>query len=130
MRMNGDDNVGVGDKLKFWKKSEELGLKDELGIPGGNLPAENPGFGGRISGMPPSQPLPVQPDGMQMPNRDPYAESQPYAPQQPPYPNRDMELVSAKLDALKATLENINQRLAGLERVAYGEDEKRSRKEW
>lgn len=122
--------MGVGDKLKFWKKSEDLGLKDELGIPGGDYPSENPALESReVPGMPLSQPPPVQPDNAQMPRMDPYPESK-YPSQQPSYPNRDMELVAAKLDALKATLENINQRLAGLERVAYAEDEKRGKGEW
>ena len=118
--------MGIGDKLKFWKKSGDLGLRDELGIPEtGSLPGEN------VPGMPLPQPPPDQVGNVQMPRIDAYQESQnPYALQQPVYPNRDMELIAAKLDALKATLENINQRLAGLERVAYAEDEKRSKKEW
>ncbi len=35
--------------------------------------------------------------------------------------DRDMELISAKLDAIKAMLENLNQRVANLERIAGGE---------
>lgn len=33
-------------------------------------------------------------------------------------PNKDMEIISAKLDALKATLDNINHRLENIERIA------------
>ncbi len=35
--------------------------------------------------------------------------------------DRDTELISAKLDAIKAMLENLNQRIANLERIAGGE---------
>ncbi len=35
--------------------------------------------------------------------------------------SKDFEILSAKLDALKALLENINQRLQNLERIAQGE---------
>ncbi|MFQ5475337.1 MAG: hypothetical protein ACE5DM_05890 [Candidatus Nanoarchaeia archaeon] len=34
---------------------------------------------------------------------------------------KDIEIISAKLDSLRATLESINQRLANLERMAQGE---------
>ena len=40
------------------------------------------------------------------------------APQVSSGNNRDFELLSSKLDAMKASLENINQRLANLERMA------------
>ena len=124
--MQGKYSMGIGDKMKFWKKSDDLGLGDDLGIPEtGSPPAEN------VPGMLPPQPPPDPVGNVQMPRIDAYHESRnPYTPQQQAYPNRDMELIAAKLDALKATLENINQRLAGLERVAYAEDEKRNTKEW
>ena len=32
--------------------------------------------------------------------------------------NRDTDLILAKLDAIKANIENINQRLANLEKIA------------
>jgi len=34
---------------------------------------------------------------------------------------KDLEIISAKLDALKSSLDAINQRLANLERIAAGE---------
>ncbi len=42
----------------------------------------------------------------------------------------NMEVVSAKLDALRASLESINQRLANLERIAYGELEQKRGPRW
>ncbi|HLD07334.1 MAG TPA: hypothetical protein VJC16_07445 [Candidatus Nanoarchaeia archaeon] len=40
---------------------------------------------------------------------------------------KDIEVVSSKLDALRAGLESINQRLAHLERIAEGEQDTRRR---
>ena len=39
--------------------------------------------------------------------------------------NSEMQVISAKLDALKAALDAINQRLANLERIAQGEEPRR-----
>ena len=39
-------------------------------------------------------------------------------PQSPPISEKDLELISAKLDAIKALLDNLNQRVASLERIA------------
>jgi hypothetical protein len=44
-----------------------------------------------------------------------YPASQGYAA-----PNKDLEIISLKLDALKSTLEAINERLARLEKIAVG----------
>ena len=105
-------------KLQFWKR-DELALGDELAMPKGNLPAdelgmESPGLPKTPQMAPPEPAYPAEPR--------PYMQQQ----QQPQYnygQNRDLELVAAKLDALKATLENINQRLANIERLAYGDEE-------
>lgn len=47
----------------------------------------------------------------------------PVQPIMPSHPARDTELVLAKLDAIKTSLENINMRLERLERIARGEEE-------
>lgn len=131
--------MSIWSKLKFWGGSE----KNEFPpLPGefGNIPSDfnQQGFG-------PQQPLP----GMQGMNSsiDQGFQQQHFKPQQYPtfepvqqnpipgnvrFPgssvqqpdfasgkDMNMEVVSAKLDALRASLESINQRLANLERVAY-----------
>ena len=113
--------MGILGKLMFWKK-DELGLNDELALQKGTLPMDELGLGS--PGLPRQQ-VQVPEPSFQEPR--PYVQQQPYLQQQPQYysQNRDLELVSAKLDAMRATLESINQRLAGLERVAYGEEEHR-----
>jgi hypothetical protein len=101
--------MSIFDKLKFWGSKDNLGLGDDLGLPKSGYPADE-------LGAQPFQP----PQGLPQRNefQHPRMESL-----QPSYSsNKDMEVISAKLDALKATLDSINQRVAGLERVAYGED--------
>ena len=43
---------------------------------------------------------------------------------------KDVEIISAKLDSLRATLESINQRLANIERLAQGEQQGKRKYEW
>ena len=45
-------------------------------------------------------------------------------------PNQGSEIISAKLDAIKATLDAVNQRLANLERVAFSEHDNKRRDSW
>jgi hypothetical protein len=138
--------MGVFDKLAFWKKDQNLG-KDfgaDLGL--GNM-NQGPDFGfppqqgqhGNMGldqnmnlGMPDDmgfgnigsgpQAPPGQPSSMQQPFGSPL---QPQQPMQSDYKSDKFEVVSAKLDSIRYTLESINQRLANLERVAYGEQEKK-----
>lgn len=85
----------------------------DLGMP------EDTGLGGLGKTAPPSSnPVPMQ---------QPFG-SPPIQPQQPTekdYAKDKFELVSAKLDSIRYTLESINQRLTNLERMAYGEHEKK-----
>jgi len=108
----------------FWKRDDDLGLGSDLHLP--DDPGPSNSLAADTMGMPPAP---------QIPRPEPRIESfegarpAPYqAPQQPYYgANKDLELVSAKLDALKATLDTMNQRLANLERVAYGDDQSNRR---
>ena len=104
--------MGLFDKLPFGKKKNELALEaPDLGM---NVPEQPPtDFYG----------APQQPQGY----GQPYAQQQYGAPvdsfqSQQTYQqgvsssSRDLELISAKLDVLKATIDSMNQRLAALER--------------
>jgi hypothetical protein len=115
--------MGVFDKLTFWKKKEDdFGLSEldkSLKIPTG-LPASpdaNLGFGQQPfsqqqTGLPPSQYDYNQPQQMQS-----FQQDQSYALQ------KEIEVISIKLDAIKAAIETISQRLASLERFAYASNE-------
>lgn len=110
-------------KLMFWKKDDL-----DLGLSTSNLPTHDPGiesnFG--LSSVPSMT-------GSPQPN---YPSFQPMAPQEsfPSGPSvqannqtytltKEMEVISSKLDALKAAIDNISQRLVNIERVAYSENQ-------
>ena len=81
----------------------------------------DPGMGGL--GPMPGYPQQFQP--AQQPQIDAFQSNQAYTA------GREMEVVSAKLDAIKATLESISQRLASMERYQQTEqDFKRRGGQW
>ncbi len=110
----------------FWKHKAPAPLPDlgggfDEGLP--PLPGEGaeqgPAFGpaGPIYPGPPPPITPMQ-----------HAAFQPVPFQETT--NKDFEIISAKLDSIRANLDAINQRLANLERVAYGEKDKYERIRW
>ena len=121
--------MGLFDKLKFWKK-DDLGadVPPMEGLP--PLPGEvkEPGFGDEHVGAGAAPPMMHGPGSFpQSPEfKEPTPSFEPRMPQpamQPlrPQPSQDLDLVNAKLDAIKAILDNVNQRLANLERIARDE---------
>ena len=148
------------EKIKFWKKSSDAGIDNDLGgldkdlsLPGGpemgagapqgppgsfgqapNLPGQVPGGDLDGSGLPrskvgPPPPPPPEPmidtfsDGQILPQRPQPSYPLPQQGASPGSSSKDLEIISAKLDSLRISLDNINQRLANLERIAYGEQE-------
>lgn len=141
--------MGILDKVMFWKKKDEfadmgLGDKDNLAfgndfgaMPGtglGQMPGGSDfgsqGFGqqpmGQAQNYPSSQP--------QMPS---YPSQQQFQPQQPSYMNpqqdlesKNLEIISSKLDALRASIENLSQRMANLEAIARGDEESSRRRRY
>lgn len=113
--------MGLFDGLKFWKKKDKdlglnqnLGMKEETALPTdwGTSPQQpaQPGFQ-QSPGFQPSQPgfqPAFQPQMESFQERRAYNES------------KDVELILAKLDSIKVMIDNINQRLANLERAAFG----------
>ncbi len=117
--------MAIMDKILFWRHKEPepsleappmgLGKESDLGLDQ-PIPGEEPvGAGIAPSGLPPleNQP-PVSPGPA--PNAPPGVGMAP-PPSMPPV-GKDIEIISAKIDALKATLDSINQRLENLERLA------------
>ncbi len=140
--------MGILDKLAFWKKKDDLDLGKDFGADLGLGPEPGPAMGmpqqpapGRDLGLPSRdlgmpedlgfgamgrQPAPTQPPGQPVPMQQPFgAPMQPPAPTERDYKSDKFEVVSAKLDSIRYTLESINQRLTNIERVAYGEHEKK-----
>ena len=112
-------------KLAFWKKDDNLGIgKDTTGLDSKNLGLDRDTTGldaGKDFGSnddsfnEPDYSSVNSPPGMQRNNFNQPQRSQ-YAPQSSD--NKDLEIISAKLDALKAKMEMIDQRLANIERIA------------
>jgi hypothetical protein len=128
------------DKLMFWKKKDEfggIGLGDKNAALGSDLSSGLPSSDTGLStgtadsgyGLPtpaspiqPAQPSYQQPQPVFQPQFQP--SSQPQGLMQD-----KIDLISSKLDVLKASLESINQRLTNLENIARGE-ESASRKKY
>lgn len=96
------------DKLKFWKKDEKEDIKDDTALKEDNL-------GMDLNKMPGGQTDYGQ-QGFQEPQNFQRNFNQENL-------NSKDELISAKLDTIKAMLENINHRIARLEKVAGVNDE-------
>ena len=126
-------------KLLPWKRRDELGLGPDLGLGG----LGGGGYGspqGSMPGMPfdqPMQPMPGLGGLPQYPQAQPFGASQ--VPQMEAFQRnqayerssgKDFEIVSAKLDALKAALDSINQRLALIERYFQTEQEFKRKGGW
>ena len=136
--------MGFFDKLTFWKKKDDLddlgkdlGLDKELGLDIGAGPSPDLGMGldtGPQAAQQPFQKYPsFQQPSLQQQSFQPSFQPQP-AFQQPSYQgdiaSKNLEVISSKLDALRATMESINQRLANIEAIARGEQEDTRRKRY
>ncbi|MBI2659557.1 hypothetical protein HYX07_00155 [Candidatus Woesearchaeota archaeon] len=128
------------DKLAFWKKKDDLGdfgkdlgLDKDLGLGMDTGPSPDLGMGLE---QPQQQPFQKYPSFQQNNFPQPSFQQQPafQASQQPSsesYINsKNLEVISSKLDALRATMESINQRLANIEAIARGEQEDNRRKRY
>ena len=132
--------MGIFGKLAFWKKKDDLGLDKDLGkdlgfdkdfgMDMGQGPSPDLGMG-----IEPSQP------GQQSFQKYPSFQQSSFQPNFPPQPSfqqqpsfqpssndsyiasKNLEVISSKLDALRASIESINQRLANIEAIARGEQE-------
>lgn len=137
--------MGFLGKVLPWKRKDELALDNNLGL--GGFGADSQGMN---LGMPAMPMMDQQMQGMppQYPSQQQYPTAQPFGfPQQPQQPQveafqrnssyerayaagKEMEVVSAKLDAIKAALETLNQRLASIERYIQAEQEFKKRGGW
>ena len=128
--------MGFFNKIAFWKKKDDLddlgkdlGLDKELGLEMGSGPSPDLGMG--LEPASTQQAFNKYPS-FQQPNFQPQQ-----AFQQPSYTSdsnyiasKNLEVISSKLDALRASLESINQRLANIEAIARGEQEDMKRKRY
>lgn len=131
--------MGLLGKLAFWKKRDDLadlgkdlGMGKELGLDLSSGPSPDLGMGMEIPGQQPYQKYP----SFQQQN---FPQQQSFPPQQnfqPSYQNdnyiasKNLEVISSKLDALRVSLDSINQRLAAIEAMARGEQEEPRRRRY
>ena len=119
--------MGVFNKLAFWKKKEDdFGLNEldkslnmPTGVPSPGSSANNLGLNTQPFSQPQQNQFQSQQYefGQQQPQFQAFQQDQGYTIQ------KEIEVVSIKLDAIKAAIENISQRLANLERFAYNSTE-------
>ncbi len=138
--------MGALNKLMFWKKDDDFDFDSALNkemAPSGLPPTDNLGLDSNPTGLEekPSFDHPAQPTAtnpFQQQAASPYAAPQqpqqafptpghplqrPAFQQQPPQQNND--LISSKLDTIKAQLSSIEQRLVNLERAAGVQQQKK-----
>ena len=109
------------EKLAFWKRKddfESVGLGDKNQSIG-DVGSSDLGLG-TTGNMDSNLGMPAQ----QQPSfQQPSTQPQYQPPQQQTSRDKDLEIISSKLDALRASLESINQRIANLEAMARGQED-------
>ena len=140
--------MGILDKLTFWKKKDDfsdLGKDLDLGKDFGKdlgmdmNQGPSPDLGSGLEPMQ-SQPFQKYPSFQGQQNLPNPSFQQPYQqPAQPSYPSaandpyiasKNLEVISSKLDALKASIDALNQRVANIESIARGEQEDQRRRRY
>lgn len=147
--------MGIFDKLMFWKQPDEIltpnnaGLDIQMpdlnnhnsGMPNMNNMDQQLGLNGMDSGLPPQEqsqnPMMPQAFGQQQSfqQSNSFQNSQPTQSFQQPASSdmqKDIQILSLKLDAIKSTLDSLNQRVANIERIAENEQVKQTQtqKRW
>jgi len=124
--------MGILDKLLFWRKDDEFDF-DKIAADHSEIPRDDLGLDRKPAGLDEKSPF-DQPDILDQPNPLDQASTElPPHLQRPATPpttqaqetNRDLELISSKLDTLKAILTSTDQRIANLERAAGVERKER-----
>jgi hypothetical protein len=103
--------MGILDLFKRKNEFDDLELSKE--------PPSSYEFGSSGKDTTPTMPGPL---GQQQ-YQDPYAAQGGFTQQggRDQLVAKELEIISSKLDSIRATLESLNQRISGLERVAYGD---------
>jgi hypothetical protein len=123
--------MGIFDKFAFWKKKEDDFDIDSLASKEMGLPHDELGLDQQPPGLdeksPFDEPIPKEAS----PYRQQQQYQQPAAPankyQAPNDELKDIELLSSKLDTIKALLNSLDQRLANVERSMVTEQKQKQR---
>ena len=129
--------MGFFSKLNPFKKKDDfdgLGKDLDLGKDFGLDQGPSPDLGAGLDMPQTQQPFQKYPSFQGQQNFSPQMQQPSY---QPPYPgaasdpyiaSKNLEVISSKLDALKASLDALNQRVANIESIARGEQEDKRRR--
>ena len=126
--------MGFFNKIAFWKKKDDFGdfgkdldLGKDLGMDMGQGPSPDLGMG--LEPLPQGQqPYPKYPSFQQQGFQAPHQYSQSTSSNDSYIASKNLEVISSKLDALKATMDSLNQRVANIEAIARGEQEDNTRR--
>ena len=125
--------MSIFDKVMFWKKEDSFDfehladkefsqsgapVQDDLGIDEKSPFPEDMSFESRSASK---NSLENAQFSQSVPRSSPF----PNRPQQPPLGSRDMELISSKLDTIKAMLNSLEQRITQIEKAVGVEQKQR-----
>jgi len=131
-------------KDDFGDLGKDLGMGKDFGLDAQG-PSPELGAGLEPLGQDPTQKYPSfqQPNfpqqSFQQPSFPQQQQFQPVYPQSPGFANnssdgyiasKNLEIISSKLDALKASMDSMNQRVANIEAIARGEQEEQRKKRY
>ena len=128
--------MGVFGKLAFWKKKDDLGdigkdlgLDKDLGMDFSTGPS--PDLGMNLEQQP-QQPFQKYPSFQQQNFQQQPSFNQPAQQMSNDsyIASKNLEVISSKLDAVRASLDSINQRLANLEGIARNEQQQETRRRY
>jgi len=115
------------DKLKFWQHDDIPPLPEAIGkLP--PLPGDHPGLALERADVAEPQGQPFIPSPSPSFSAPPMQQV-PQAPQMDMMMNKNMEIISSKLDMLQKYLESISQRLMNIERIAQ-QEQQQTKKQW
>ena len=130
--------MGFLDTLMFWKR-KDVDLEPGAPMPGFgdqsfNTGLDNMGMDKNFENhqLPPMPSLPTSPQTPSGYSLEPSQPRQTFSMQDQHdiIMNKNMEIISSKIDALQATIENISQRISNIERIAQLEQQRTMQKRY
>jgi hypothetical protein len=122
--------MGILDKVKFWKKDDDFEMDDfdkmATDSASSGVPKDDLGLGPSVLDKPapattqqdPLAPAALSPEPPKTTNSD-----------SPDIMNRELELISSKLDTIKFLLQSLDQRVAHIEKIAGVEEEEQKKRQ-
>ena len=116
--------MGILNKLAFWKKHDDLNFDDLAAKELGTTPQNDLGLQENPATLGLNEKSPFQEQAAETQPLPTHLQESPFPQKQPVQGSRDMELISSKLDTIKAILQSMEQRIAKIEQAAGIEQQK------